>query len=270
MRPLFRIPAGKKAWSRRRPFDEHFDLERASIGSHNGLAMSLKTGGVATAQLKAPPTAQQSPGLANPPLRATVSSGAVPPYAAPRANLISPEPEEPRTRGSPPPFPSVVPAVHPPQPQARESQISIIELDDIEADSIPPLPPPSPEMVAVPIPLPSEPLVPSVRPELSERTQVSPARARAMRVIVAIILAACLAIMVVAGRRILQRRDKNAAAPEPTAGVVRPRSLLRRRRARSPRMRRRPLPRPPRPPVRKRKIRMLPLRQRCPSQPLRL
>lgn len=157
--------------------------------------MSLKGGGVATAQIKASP----------------------PPYAAASGKPISSQ--ETRAGGAPPPLPSA----HPPLPQVREPELSsseLLELDGLEADSIPPLPVASPEMRDVPIPSAWPSPVPSDPPELPEQTQVSPTRARAMRVIVGVVLAACLALMFFAGRRYLQRRYVKAAAPELTAGVV--------------------------------------------------
>jgi hypothetical protein len=56
----------------------------------------------------------------------------------------------------------------------------------------------------------------------AELPRVSPARAILIKVIVGAILCGCVAIMVVAGRRTLQRRHQNAATLEPSAAPAVP------------------------------------------------
>ena len=106
-------------------------------------------------------------------------------------------PPPPRTRATPPPFPTV-PA--PGEPTRNE----VVEIDDFEAESLPPPPP-----------LPSADFVERVRlgsipPTISDRPPARPAaspmRTFFARTIFAVTFGACMAILVIAGRRMVQKR----------------------------------------------------------------
>src|SRR5258707_586660 len=94
-------------------------------------------------------------------------------------------------QGMPAPFAEMIPPA--PEPPSRTLEV---DLDDLEPDSVPSALP----RAVVP----------------SEPPQVSKARATFIRVVVGAVLCACIAIMVFAGRRLLQGRHKTAGTPEPS------------------------------------------------------